>query len=109
MLLGYSGRGPFPDASSGRLAAVKPRAGVMTLDVGIASIDGDSGGVYVNIGGYPLGINQASFSLGKHAVGLSVEEIEKVWESLKAGAELNRNSAWWHDSWETARPPAGPP
>ena len=100
MLMGYSGSGVYPDASSGELSKVKRCyiAGqqIITLEAGLQSIGGDSGGVYVNRNGSAVGISQAGHrAFGSDSVGVSVEEIEKVWERLKAGGQLNAGYDRW--------------
>ena len=98
MLMGYSGRLDYPDASSGEFVGIRDRrgAGVLILEAALPSIGGDSGGVYVDRDGYAVGIHQASSHFLNNGLGLPISEIEKVWERLKAGEQLNGDGpGWW--------------
>ena len=75
---------------------------VIELDLSI--VKGDSGGAYVDSYGRVLGIAQGVEAGDRHpdrALGLPLSEIEKVWERLKAGEQLNADLAnWMHYEFE---------
>ncbi len=62
----------------------------------LVSVAGDSGGAFVDAYGRVVGIAQGrTQQVGGEALGLPLSEIEKVWERLKAGEQLNDDLANW--------------
>ena len=71
---------------------------ITVIELAINTVAGDSGGAYVDKYGSVVGIVQGRLPGVRNpgrSVGLPISEIEKVWERLKAGEQLNDDLKHW--------------
>ena len=78
------------------------RGVIDVIQLDLVAVAGDSGGAYVDAFGRVVGIVQGrTLQVGGYALGLPISEIEKVWERLKAGEQLNDDlQGWMHYEFE---------
>ena len=71
---------------------------IAVIELAINTVAGDSGGAYVDKYGHLVGIVQGRMPGVRNpgrSLGLPLSEIEKVWDRLKAGEQLNDDLKYW--------------